>query len=109
MLLLGGSRGRYVVLEQRSNSSDAMSRSSAARVTVRAEELQALREVGTLEQIEPREGDEAVRDELTGRPARARRRTSTRGSPTKELLTQKTSCPLRPLPHRRPPPHPPPR
>ncbi|AEY94170.1 hypothetical protein SHJG_p1039 (plasmid) [Streptomyces hygroscopicus subsp. jinggangensis 5008] len=34
---------------------------------VRADELQALRELGTLEQTEPRDGDEAVRDELTRR------------------------------------------
>ncbi|MET7855064.1 hypothetical protein ABZT48_44575 [Streptomyces avermitilis] len=39
----------------------------AARVAVRADELQALRELGTLEQTEPREGDEAARDELTRR------------------------------------------
>jgi hypothetical protein len=39
----------------------------AARVGARADELQALRELGTLEQTEPREGDEAVRDELTRR------------------------------------------
>ncbi|MEV4871836.1 hypothetical protein [Streptomyces syringium] len=39
----------------------------AARVAARADELQALRELGTLEQTEPREGDEAVRDELTRR------------------------------------------
>ncbi|GCB51373.1 hypothetical protein [Streptomyces sp. NL15-2K] len=39
----------------------------AARIAVRADELQALRELGTLEQTEPREGDEAVRDELTRR------------------------------------------
>ncbi|WSQ14938.1 hypothetical protein OG604_48515 [Streptomyces sp. NBC_01231] len=39
----------------------------AARVTARADELQALRELGTLEQTEPREGDEAARDELTRR------------------------------------------
>lgn len=32
-----------------------------------ADELQALRELGTLEQAEPREGDEAARDELTRR------------------------------------------
>ncbi|THA69954.1 hypothetical protein E6P78_10920 [Streptomyces sp. A0958] len=37
----------------------------AARVAARADELQALRELGTLEQTEPRAGDEAVRDELT--------------------------------------------
>ncbi|WEH37246.1 hypothetical protein PZB75_30105 [Streptomyces sp. AM 4-1-1] len=34
---------------------------------LRADELQALRELGTLEQAEPRDGDEAVRDELTRR------------------------------------------
>ncbi|MEU2337158.1 hypothetical protein ABZ608_26800 [Streptomyces sp. NPDC013172] len=39
----------------------------AARIAARADELQALRELGTLEQTEPREGDEAVRDELTRR------------------------------------------
>ncbi|MFE0358757.1 hypothetical protein ACFW2K_28620 [Streptomyces nigra] len=39
----------------------------AARVAARADELQALRELGTLEQTEPRTGDEAVRDELTRR------------------------------------------
>lgn len=39
----------------------------AQRVEARADELQALRELGTLEQAEPREGDEAVRDELTRR------------------------------------------
>lgn len=39
----------------------------AARIAARADELQALRELGTLEQDEPREGDEAVRDELTRR------------------------------------------
>ncbi|MFF4534218.1 hypothetical protein ACFY1P_33725 [Streptomyces sp. NPDC001407] len=39
----------------------------AQRVAARAEELQALRELGTLEQTEPREGDEAARDELTRR------------------------------------------
>ena len=39
----------------------------AARVAARADELQALRELGTLEQTEPRSGDEAVRDELTRR------------------------------------------
>lgn len=41
----------------------------AARIAARADELQALRELGTLEQAEPREGDEAVRDELTRRAA----------------------------------------
>ncbi|MCO8308768.1 hypothetical protein [Streptomyces sp. RKCA744] len=39
----------------------------AARIAARADELQALREMGTLEQTEPRDGDEAVRDELTRR------------------------------------------
>lgn len=38
-----------------------------ARLAARADELQALREMGTLEQTEPREDDEAVRDELTRR------------------------------------------
>ncbi|MET9736445.1 hypothetical protein ABZZ79_39295 [Streptomyces sp. NPDC006458] len=39
----------------------------AQRIAARADELQALRELGTLEQTETRYGDEAVRDELTGR------------------------------------------
>ncbi|MFG2631292.1 hypothetical protein [Streptomyces sp. NPDC048473] len=39
----------------------------AARIAARADELQALRELGTLEQTEPRDGDETVRDELTHR------------------------------------------
>lgn len=39
----------------------------AARIAARADELEALRELGTLEQTEPRHGDEAVRDELTRR------------------------------------------
>ncbi|MFB7435183.1 hypothetical protein ACFCZ5_27985 [Streptomyces microflavus] len=39
----------------------------AMRIAARANELQALRELGTLDQAEPREGDEAVRDELTRR------------------------------------------
>lgn len=39
----------------------------AARIAARADELQTLRELGTLEQAEPREGDEAVREELTRR------------------------------------------
>ncbi|MFE6274331.1 hypothetical protein ACFVQ9_36735 [Streptomyces goshikiensis] len=39
----------------------------AIRIAARADELQALRELGTLEQTEPRHGDEAVRDELTRR------------------------------------------
>lgn len=38
-----------------------------ARVEARAGELQALRDLGTLEEAEPRGGDEAVRDELTRR------------------------------------------
>ncbi|WP_435240101.1 hypothetical protein [Streptomyces sp. YPW6] len=37
------------------------------RIAARADELQALRELGTLEQAEPRTGDEAVREELTRR------------------------------------------
>ncbi|MEU4733150.1 hypothetical protein [Streptomyces sp. NPDC023588] len=39
----------------------------AARIAARADELQALRELGTLEQTAPREADEAVPDELTRR------------------------------------------
>ncbi|MGA4979333.1 hypothetical protein [Streptomyces cinereoruber] len=39
----------------------------AQRIAARADELQALRELHTLEQTEPRDGDEAVRDELTRR------------------------------------------
>ncbi|MFD9605120.1 hypothetical protein [Streptomyces sp. NPDC059970] len=39
----------------------------AAWIAARADELQALRELGTLEQADPRDGDEAVRDELTRR------------------------------------------
>ncbi|MFJ2628868.1 hypothetical protein ACIO6T_37240 [Streptomyces sp. NPDC087532] len=39
----------------------------AMRIAARADELQALRELGTLEQTEPRTGDEAARDELTRR------------------------------------------
>ncbi|MER6572203.1 hypothetical protein ABT288_40020, partial [Streptomyces sp. NPDC001093] len=39
----------------------------AARIAARPDELQALHKLGTLEQAEPREGDEAVRDELTRR------------------------------------------
>jgi hypothetical protein len=38
-----------------------------ARIEARADKLQALRGLGTLEQAEPREGDEAARDELTRR------------------------------------------
>ncbi|MFD5473396.1 hypothetical protein [Streptomyces sp. NPDC127105] len=37
----------------------------AQRIAARADELQALRELGTLEQTEPRDGDEAAHDELT--------------------------------------------
>ncbi|WP_406188134.1 hypothetical protein [Streptomyces anulatus] len=39
----------------------------AMRIAARADELQALRELHALDQAEPREGDEAVRDELTRR------------------------------------------
>ncbi|MFD6465621.1 hypothetical protein [Streptomyces goshikiensis] len=39
----------------------------SARIATRADELQALRELGTMEQTEPRAGDEAARDELTRR------------------------------------------
>ncbi|MFJ1901705.1 MULTISPECIES: hypothetical protein [unclassified Streptomyces] len=39
----------------------------AMRIAARADEIQALRELGTLERTEPRTGDEAVRDELTRR------------------------------------------
>ncbi|WP_413097315.1 hypothetical protein [Streptomyces nitrosporeus] len=39
----------------------------AQRIAARADELQALRELHTLEQTEPRTGDEAVREELTRR------------------------------------------
>ncbi|MGA5499389.1 hypothetical protein ACPCSP_34315 [Streptomyces cinereoruber] len=39
----------------------------AVRVAARADELQALRELNALEQTEPRDGDEAVRDELARR------------------------------------------
>lgn len=38
-----------------------------ARIEARANELQALRDLGTLAQAEPRQGDEAVRDLLTRR------------------------------------------
>ena len=37
------------------------------RIEARTDELQALRELGTLTQAEPRTGDEAVRDLLTRR------------------------------------------
>jgi len=39
----------------------------AYRIAIRADDLHVPRELGTLEQAEPREGDEAVRDELTHR------------------------------------------
>ncbi|MFI1314615.1 hypothetical protein ACH4TS_31445 [Streptomyces albidoflavus] len=39
----------------------------AQRVAARADELQALRELHALDRAEPRDGDEAVRDELTRR------------------------------------------
>ncbi|MGW6463938.1 hypothetical protein [Streptomyces rubiginosohelvolus] len=39
----------------------------AMRIAARADELQALRELGALDQAEPREGDEAVREEPTRR------------------------------------------
>ncbi|MEE1797267.1 MULTISPECIES: hypothetical protein [unclassified Streptomyces] len=39
----------------------------AARIAAPADELQALRELGTLEQTQPRDGDEAERDGLTPR------------------------------------------
>ncbi|WP_327378966.1 hypothetical protein OG393_34250 (plasmid) [Streptomyces sp. NBC_01216] len=42
----------------------------AQRVVARADELQALRELGALEQTEPRDRDEAARDELTRRAGR---------------------------------------
>ncbi len=39
----------------------------AVRIATRANHLQVLRDLGTLDQAEPAEGDEAVRDELTRR------------------------------------------
>jgi hypothetical protein len=39
----------------------------AVRIAARADELQALRGLGALDEAEPAEGDEAVRDELTRR------------------------------------------
>ncbi|WP_369227872.1 hypothetical protein AB5J52_47020 [Streptomyces sp. R39] len=39
----------------------------AQRIAARTDEIQAMRKLGTLEQAEPREGDEAVGDELTCR------------------------------------------
>ncbi|MGX1913537.1 hypothetical protein ACWIID_32560 [Streptomyces phaeochromogenes] len=60
-----------VQAELAADAADAAAREAelreAARVAARADELQALRELGTLAQAEPREGDEAVRDELTRR------------------------------------------
>lgn len=57
--------------ELAADAADAAAREAelreAVRVAARADELQALRELGTLAQAEPREGDEAVRDELTRR------------------------------------------
>ncbi|MEU9471223.1 hypothetical protein AB0D78_32300 [Streptomyces avermitilis] len=62
----------HVVQEElAAEAADAAAREAelreAQRIAARADELQALRELGTLEQTEPREGDEAVRDELTRR------------------------------------------
>ncbi|MCF4141117.1 hypothetical protein L1856_36315 [Streptomyces sp. Tue 6430] len=73
----------------------------AQRIAARADELQALRELGTLEQTEPRDGDEAVRDELTRRAAGTFRPTSTPGSPTPWPRTSGTTA-------TRPPAKPPP-
>ncbi|MEV7470859.1 hypothetical protein AB0O20_30795 [Streptomyces kronopolitis] len=57
--------------ERLADAASAARREAAAReaqrVAARADELQALRELGTLEQTDPRTGDEAVRDELTRR------------------------------------------
>lgn len=64
----------------------------AARIAARADELQALRELGTLEQIEPRDGDEAARDELTGEPAATSKPTSTPGSRTPWPRTSDTTA-----------------
>ncbi|GLW19819.1 hypothetical protein Stsp01_65620 [Streptomyces sp. NBRC 13847] len=55
-----------MVQDERAADAAAAAR-EAQRVATRADELQALRDRGTLEQTEPREGDEAVRDELTRR------------------------------------------
>ncbi len=73
----------------------------AARIAARADELQALRELGTLEQTEPRTGDEAVRDELTRRAGGYVRPTSTPGSRTPWPRTSGTTA-TRP-PARKPP------
>ncbi|WP_406500212.1 hypothetical protein OG936_37685 [Streptomyces sp. NBC_00846] len=70
-------------------------------IAARADELQALRELGTLEQTEPRTGDEAVRDELTGEPAGTSRPTSTAGSRTPWPRTSGTTA--IPPPVRKPP------
>ncbi|MFI8952249.1 hypothetical protein ACIGO6_37940 [Streptomyces sp. NPDC053750] len=45
----------------------AAARRAEQREAARADELQALRELGTLDQAESAEGDESVRDELTRR------------------------------------------
>ncbi|WUU03515.1 hypothetical protein OIE43_43000 [Streptomyces pseudovenezuelae] len=71
----------------------------AARIAARADELQALRELGTLEQTEPR--DEVVRDELTRRAGGYVRPTSTPGSPTPWPRTSGTTAP-RPHARQRP-------
>ncbi|MGW9448717.1 hypothetical protein [Streptomyces sp. NPDC055632] len=44
----------------------------AARIAARADELQVLRELGTLQQTDPREGEEAAREELIRRAGRYR-------------------------------------
>ncbi|MEC4576528.1 hypothetical protein [Streptomyces virginiae] len=55
----------------------------AVRITTRANHLQVLRDLGTLNQAEPAEGDEVVRDEVTRRGrARAGRRRLPRTSRT---------------------------
>ncbi|MBH1939114.1 hypothetical protein I5Q34_33480 [Streptomyces sp. AV19] len=60
-----------VQAELAAEAEDAAAREAAVleaqRVAARADELRALRELGTLEQTEPRDGDEAARDELTRR------------------------------------------
>lgn len=53
-----------------------------ARIEAHADELQALRELGTLAQAEPRAGDEAVRDLLTRRAGGYVQADSTAGSRT---------------------------
>ncbi|MEU0688343.1 hypothetical protein [Streptomyces uncialis] len=76
-LLLAGSddvydpQGDVVVQAELAADAAAAAREAelreAMRIAARADELQALRELGILEQTEPRDGDEAVRDELTRR------------------------------------------